>query len=188
MKEENAMTAQESLDIITRMIAEAKGNMMRNGFYFLLWGWVVIVANLGMYVLQKMNYEYFYVVWVITIPAWIISMVRGYRQGKAQRKTTHLDTVSMWLWLTFGITIFTLVAFGSKINYQLNPVILTISSIPTFLSGIVIRFRPLVFGGMSFWVFGIICFLTPHETQPLIGAVAILCGYIVPGYLLKMKE
>lgn len=188
MKEENSLTAQESLDIITAMIREAKGNMKRNGFYFLLWGWVIIIANLGMYTLQKIGYEHYYVVWVITIPAWIISLVRGYRQGKAERNTTHLDTVSMWLWLTFGVTIFTLVAFGSKINYQLNPVILTISAIPTFLSGIVIRFRPLVLGGISFWIFGIISFLTPQETQPLVGALAILCGYIVPGYLLKTKE
>jgi hypothetical protein len=188
MKEENPLTAQESLDIITSMIREAKGNMKRNGFYFLLWGWVIIVANLGMYTLQKIGYEHYYVVWAITVPAWIISLVRGYRQGRAERITTHLDTVSMWLWLTFGVTIFTLVAFGSKINYELNPVILTISAIPTFLSGVVIRFKPLVFGGVSFWVFGIICFLTPQETQPLIGAVAILCGYIVPGYLLKTKE
>lgn len=188
MKDGNALTAQESLDIITSMIREAKGNMKRNGFYFLLWGWVIIAANLGMYVLEKIGYKHFYVVWAITIPAWIISLVRGYRQGKAERNTTHLDTVSMWLWLTFGVTIFTLVAFGSKINYQLNPVILTISSIPTFLSGVVIRFKPLVMGGISFWIFGIISFLMPSDIQPLVGAVAILCGYIVPGYLLKLKE
>jgi hypothetical protein len=94
----------------------------------------------------------------------------------------------MWLWLTFGITIFTLVAFGSKINFQLNPVTLTITAVPTFLSGIMIRFRPLVWGGVSFWIFGIISFLVPRETQPLVGAVAILCGYLVPGYLLKLKQ
>ncbi|HEY0740744.1 MAG TPA: hypothetical protein VGD40_04745 [Chryseosolibacter sp.] len=188
MKEENSLTAQESLDIITSMIREAKGNMSRNGFYFLLWGWVIIIANLGMYALQKVGYQYFYIVWAITVPAWIISMVRGFREGKAQHKTTHLDTISMWVWVTFGITIFTLVAFGSKINYQLNPVILTISSIPTFLSGVLIRFKPLMLGGISFWIFGIISFLTPVETQPLVGALAILCGYIVPGYILKTKE
>jgi hypothetical protein len=188
MKEENSLTAQESLAIITSMIREAKGNMQRNGFYFLLWGWIIILANLGMYALQQVGYKHYYIVWAITVPAWIISLVRGYRQGKAERNTTHLDIVSMWLWLAFGVTIFTLVAFGSKINYQLNPVILTISAIPTFLSGIVIRFRPLVLGGISFWIFGIISFLTPQETQPLVGALAILCGYIVPGYLLKTKE
>jgi hypothetical protein len=188
MKEESPLTAHESLDIITKMILEAKGNMSRNGFYFLLWGSVIILANLGMYTLQKIGYQHYYVTWAITIPAWIISMVRGFRQSKVQHKSTHLDTVSMWLWVTFGITIFTLVAFGSKINYQLNPVILTISAIPTFLSGIVIRFKPLIFGGISFWIFGIISFLTPAETQPLVGAVAVLCGYIVPGLLLQTKE
>jgi hypothetical protein len=78
------------------MIQEAKGNMRRNGFYFLLWGWVIVVANLGMYVLQKFDVPYPYAMWLITIPAWIISFVRGYREGKAQRIVTHLDTVTMW--------------------------------------------------------------------------------------------
>jgi hypothetical protein len=187
MKSETPMSAQESLDLITSMIHEAKGNMMRNGFHFMLWGWVIVIANLGMFALQQLAVPHPYAVWAITVPAWIISLVRGYRQSKAQRTTTHLDTVTMWLWIIFGVTIFTLVAFGSKINYQLNPVILTISAIPTFLSGVMIRFKPLMLGGIAFWIFGMISFLVPTETQPLLGAVAVLCGYLVPGHLLQGK-
>jgi hypothetical protein len=43
-------------------------------------------------------------------------------------------------------------------------------------------------GGILFWVFGIISFLVPNEMQSLAGAVAILCGYLVPGYILKNKH
>lgn len=187
MKTQEPMTAQDSLAIITSMIQEAKGNMKRNGFYFIFWGWVIVIANLGMFVLQQLEVAHPYAIWAITIPAWVLSLARGYRQTRSERTTTHLDTVAMWMWITFGITIFTLVAFGSKINYQLNPVILTISAIPTFLTGIMIRFRPLVFGGISLWCFGIAAFLLPAETQPLIGAVAVLCGYLIPGHLLQGK-
>lgn len=187
MKTEAPMTAQESLDLITSMIQEAKGNIRRNGFHFMLWGWVVVIANLGMFVLEQLDVPYPYAIWVITIPAWVISLVKGYRQGQEERSTSHLDRITMWLWISFGITIFTLVAFGYRINFQLNPVILLVTAIPTFLSGIMIRFKPLVIGGISFWVFGIVSFLVPTETQPLIGAVAIICGYLVPGHLLQGK-
>jgi hypothetical protein len=186
--ESEKLSAQESLNIITAMIYEAKGKAQQNGFHFLLWGWVVTAANLGMYILTQLDYPHPYVVWVITIPAWIISLYVGFRQGKSERKTTHLDTISGWLWICFGICIFTMVAFGSKINYQLNPVIIIISAIPTFVSGIIIRFKPLMMGGIVMWISGIICFLSPIETQPLIGAAAVLCGYLVPGYLLKNKK
>jgi hypothetical protein len=115
-------------------------------------------------------------------------MYRGYKHGKEERVSTHFDIVSLWLWVCFGICIFTLVAFGYKLNYQLNPLIITISAIPTFVSGVLLRFKPMMLGGAAFWIFGIIGFLTPMENQPLIGAVAILCGYLVPGYLLKKRK
>lgn len=181
------LTAQESLDIITAMIRQAKGNAERNGFHFLLWGWVVVIANLGMYALHLLNYPHPYVVWVITIPAWMISLYKGYRDSREQRITTHFDRVTMWLWLTFGVCIFTLVAFGSKINYQLNPLIITMCAIPTFVSGVLLKFKPLIFGGCAFWIFGIVSFLSPIDLQPLVSAAGILCGYLVPGYLLRKK-
>ena len=186
--ESENLTAQQSLEIITAMIRQAKGKVQKNGFYFMLWGWVVVVANLGMYTLIQLEYSRPYIVWAITIPAWIISLYKGYRDGKSGNATSHLDMVSMWLWVCFGIVVFTIVAFGYKLNYQINPLILTISSVPTFVSGVLLRFRPLMFGGASFWVFGIVGFLMPMDLQPLIGAVAIFCGYLVPGYLLKSKE
>jgi hypothetical protein len=186
--ESENLTAQQSLAIITAMIHEAKGRARKNAFHFLLWGWVIVVANLGMYTLTKLGYPYPYAVWGITIPAWIISMYKGFKQEREKQASTHFDKVTLGLWISFGITVFTIVAFGHKLNYQINPLIITVSAIPTFVSGVLLKFKPIMFGGAAFWVFGIIGFLTPVETQPLIGAVAILCGYLVPGYLLRSKK
>jgi hypothetical protein len=186
--ESENLSAQESLDIITGMIKLAKGNVRRNAFHFLLWGWVIVAANLGMYTLIKTGYSRPYIVWLITIPAWIISFYVGYRQAKAERITTHFDSISSRLWICFGISIFILIGFGSKINYQLNPLILTVSSIPTFMSGQIIQFRPLMYGGAALWVFGIIGFLSPYSIQPLVGAAAVFCCYLIPGYLLKNRK
>ncbi len=186
-KTEN-LSAQQSLGIITEMINTAKGNVQQNSFYFLLWGWVVLLANLGMFVLTNLEYKYPYAVWAITIPAWIISLYRGFRQGKKQGVRSHLDSINGYLWITFGVCIFTIVAFGSKLNFQLNPLILIISTIPTFLSGVIIRFKPLMIGGVMFWLAGILGFLMPMNYQPLVGAVAILFGYLIPGYLLKGRS
>ena len=70
------LTARESLDLIAAMIQEAKGNMQRNNFFFLLWGWVVMGANLGIYILDKLDYTHPYAIWMITIPAWIYTLYR----------------------------------------------------------------------------------------------------------------
>lgn len=182
------LTAQESLDIITTMINQAKGNVKDNSIYFLLWGWVVVFANITMYTLIRMDYSRPYLAWLIVIPAWIASFYIGFRSGKRQKIVSHLDKITMALWISFGIVTFTTVFFGYKINYQLGPLILLFVSMPTFVSGIILRFRPLLVGGVLFWVFGIISFTLPLAEQNLIGAIAIAFGYLIPGYMLRRKS
>ncbi len=182
------LDTQDSLKIITSMIQQAQGNMQKNSFYFLLWGWVITMANIGMYGLMKFtDYPHPYIVWLITIPAWILSLYHGYSKRNEARVTTHFDRIAMWSWLSFGITIFIIVFFGRKINYNLNPIILTISAIPTLIAGVILKFKPLTWGALCFWTMGIVCFLVDSELQYLIGAVAVILGYIIPGYMLKVK-
>lgn len=182
------LSARESLDIIAAMIAQAKGKVQRNNTFFLLWGWVVVLANLGMFMLRKMEFEYFYAIWLITIPAWMYTLYKVFTSKKTETTTTHFDRISGWVWMSYGITIFIIVFFGYKINFQINPVVLIVSSIPTIVSGVILNFRPLIIGGAIFWVSGIISFLVTMETQPLIGAVGIAGGYLIPGYMLRKKQ
>lgn len=186
--EDEKLTTEESLNIITEMINKAKGNVKENSVYFLLWGVVITIANLGMFTLIQLDYSRPYLVWLIALPAWGLTIYTGYRQGKRARSTSHLDRITVWLWFSFGIIIFTLVGFGKLINYQLNPVILLLSAVPTVVSGVIIKFRPLIIGGIVFWLMGIACFLVGGPWQFLIGAFAVTVGYLVPGFMLKYKK
>ena len=186
--ESSPLSPHDSLALIATMIHQAKGTIQRNSFYFLLWGWVVAVANMGMFVLSKAGYPQPYLIWTITIPAWVITLIRVFRNRRNRPATTHFDRISGVLWMSFGLVIFTIVAFGFRLNYQINPIILLISTLPTLVSGVILKFKPLMFGGVSFWFFGVLCFLVPFEYQPLVGAAAIITGYLIPGYLLKARK
>jgi hypothetical protein len=180
------LTAQQSLDIITSMIRQAKGQASGNSFYFLLWGWSITAANFGMYGLIRFtDYPYPYAVWLITIPAWIATLIYGMKQGRAERAPSHLERINMWLWMAMGISIFPICLFGSVLNWNINPIIMLMAASATFVSGIIIRFKPLVFGGVLFWILGSISFLVSQQDQYLVGGIAIILGYLVPGYLLK---
>jgi hypothetical protein len=181
------MTAQESLDLITSMIRQAQRNVHQSSFYFLLWGWVVFLAHAGAYALLLLDYHRPYLVWLITIPAWIITVYKSRRQGRAARSVSHLDHITLALWAGLGICIFTLVAFGYKINFQLNAVILLVCALPTSVSGVILRFKPLIWGGVCFWLCAIACFLLPASWQHLVGLISIVSGYLVPGYMLRNK-
>jgi hypothetical protein len=191
MNQENQpLSAEQSLGIISQMIRQAQGKVQQSSFYFLLWGWVITLANLGMYcTLVFTAYdEYAPFFWLLPIPAWIATIIYGRSQERSSSTTSHLDKISMWLWIFTGIAILPVIIFGYQINYQINPIVLTLVSIPTFVSGIIIRFRPLLAGGISFIILSIVCFLVDGPTQYLIGGVAMILGYLIPGYLLKYQK
>lgn len=184
--EEKNLSPEQSLGIISSMIQQAQGNVRGNSFFFLLWGWVIAVANFGMYYLiEYTTYEHPQIVWLLVLPAGIASAIYGNKLDKSQTSKTHLDTIYNWLWVSYAIGIIPLWAFGYKINYMINPVVLLFTAMPTFLSGIIVRFTPLIVGGISFLGFGSVCFLVDGTTQLLIGGIGIVCGYLVPGYLLR---
>lgn len=182
------MTAQESLDLITRMIRQTQHNVQRSTYYFLLWGWVIVLSHAGAYALLLMDYRRPYLVWLLTIPAWILTFYRSWRQARTARSVSHFDHITWALWTGFGICLFTLIAFGYKINFQLNAVILLLCALPTSVTGVILRFKPLIWGGVYFWLCGIACFLLPASWQHVVGIIAIVSGYLVPAYMLRNKS
>lgn len=187
--ETEKLSPQQSLDLITSMINQAKGNVRNNSFYYLFWGWVLIIAHLGSFLLSKIDFGYPFVVWLIVIPAWIVSFMYGSRQTKKQsRATTHLEKINITLWISFGVLAIVIPFFGSFINYHINPIILLLGSMATLTSGVILKFKPLLLGGVTFFVFGLASFFFANEHQSLLSALAIALGYLVPGYLLKSQK
>lgn len=187
METENTkLSPEQSLDLISSMIRQTQGNASNGSFYFLLWGWVITLCNFGMYILlQVTTPNYAALVWTLGIPAWIITMIYASRQDKSRPVTTHLDKISMWLWIGIGITILPSWIFGEQINWHVNAVVLMPIGLATFVSGIIIKFRPLLFGGITFWIAGTLCYIVSPLDQYLVGGVAMIFGYLVPGYMLK---
>jgi hypothetical protein len=184
------LSAQQSLDLISGMIREAQGNVGRSSFYFLLWGWVIAFCNFGMYYILKFTAypSYAPLVWMLCIPTWIVTWIYGRNQEKARAVTTHLDKISMWLWICLVITMAPSWFLGERINWMVNAVILMPVGAATFMSGIIIRFKPLLIGGILFWLAGILCYFMLPADQYLVGGVAMILGYLVPGYMLRNQK
>ncbi len=182
------LSAQQSLDLIASMINQAKGHVRNQSFYYLFWGWVIVTANLGAYLLFKIKYHSPYWIWLIVIPAWLISIAYGYKQSNQARSATHIDKINMALWISYGVFATTIPFLGQWINYQINPIILMVGGICTFTSGVVLRFNPLQIGGIIIFASGIISFFVNPELQLLVAATAIALGYLVPGYILKAQK
>jgi len=189
MKTESSLTPNESLDLISEMITQAKGNLKNSSFYFLLWGWVIVICNFTIYLLIKFShYERPYLIWLITIPAWALSFLYGHKNDKNAFSVSHLDNINKWLWISLGPALIPIIYFGSSLNYQINPLTLLITAVPTFVTGIILRFRPLIVGACVLYIFAVLSFIADYQTQYLLGGIAMILGFLIPGYALKQQK
>ncbi len=184
------LTHEESLQIIQSMINTAKNKISENGFYFLLWGALVIIACVAQFIMIKFDFgEKSNFVWMIMPLVGVpISLFYGFKQNKKETTKSHTDKLYGFLWLGFGITlaIMIFVAVYSKISPI--PFILALVGLATFVSGAIYKFTPLIIGGIIFWIACLACIAFKGPEQLLIDAVATFLGYILPGIILWKKS
>ena len=190
-QETENLSGNQSLEIITAMINTAKGDIGQSSFHFLLWGWVILIANLGHYLLQEVaHYEAPFLVWLITIPAAIASFIYGYRRGRSAKVQSHFSRIYVYTWLAFAISLVIALVFlaSEERQYILNPMILILAAFATFITGISLKFKPLIIGSILFWIFAIVSLIIYNPYQYLISALAVLTGYLIPGYMIRKKN
>jgi len=184
---------QESLGVIKAMIDRAKNQFSENGHLYLLWGWAVLICSLAQFILMHyVQYEKHYLVW---ISMWLVFIYQFFYLRKEQRQKrvrTYTDDIVGFVWLVFIILMFLFgflfgVILGDKYYSFINPGFLALYGMPTFLSGIILRFRPLVIGGVSCWILSVAAPFIHPEYQLLLLPVAMIAAWITPGYLLQRK-
>lgn len=183
---EKELSSKDSLALITEMIRKAKREVAGDGsFQILLWGWTIAICNLGHYALMKAGIAYSYSIWLLVIPATIASIIYGIRKGKRARVRTHLDIVINQLWMAVFVAIVIVLAFMNILDFNQNPVILILAALGMFITGTLIRVNLVKLGGVILGIGAIIAFTLPVMDQYLVAGIAIILGYLVPGYYLK---
>ena len=195
---EKTMTPEESLQFIRKSIINSKKNLKERSFYFILWGWILTLASLSHYFLLRylINhklYENMYikstVLWAVFIAAgFIILFIYKSREGKKDIFITYIDRFLTILWSSAGVLFALIVLFCYRLDIYPSPFIIAITGMATFVSGMMIRFIPLIVGGVLFAVIAAVSVFMPGLTQLLLIAVSIVLGYLVPGYLLKTSK
>lgn len=184
--DEKELSPHQSLELIQTMINRARCRYADNSFYFLLWGWIVLIASsTHFYLLEFTDYPHPYIGWSLNIIGVIAAIIKSVRDGKRTVVTNYTDKVYGWLWLALGIGMFTILFNGEMLGWSIVPFILLLVAIGTFVSGSMMRFRPLQIGGVVTWLLSIWAFQSTEAYQMLMTAIAMLLGYLIPGYIMK---
>lgn len=186
----------ESLMIIEQMINTAKSQFSEDGHLYLLWGWVVLICSISQFIL----FHYFHSPWHFTV--WILTWVAiGYQVAYIRRKrkrrtvTTYTDTILRSVWVTFLVVIMLMAAVignifqakGMDFYSTVYPLFLLVYGIPTYISGSILKFRPLLVGGLACWALAVITAILPGDWQILMLAPGMIVAWIVPGYMLRAR-
>ena len=185
------LTPQESLRLIEGMIGQARRSFSRMSFYFLLWGSLLIGAMVATYVLRDRadGWQNGAAWGVAGALGGIISGMNGARENKREQVSNPMDSTIGWLWGSFVITMVLLIAYSVMNRVEPTVAITMLTGLPTFLTGQIMRFRPLLVGGVLFWIAGVAMLLLDNGLATLaLYCGSMLMGYIIPGFLLKRHE
>ncbi len=188
--QEKEFSPEESLQLIRSMISKTKDAVAVDSFYFLFWGWLVFACCAIEYVLMVyFKYPYHSFVWWSMPVGGIISGIYSARQARIKRSMTYIEEALSYLWIAIGLSFFVLVfvnivseAWKTAFTYYI-----LMYAIGTFVSGRLIRFKPLVIGGILEFILAAVSIKFTFAHQLLIGALAILISYIIPGHLLRIR-
>jgi hypothetical protein len=187
--EEKNINPTESLKIIEEMVNKAKNNYSDNSFYFIFWGWLAFIAAISQYFLipiiggQKSS-----MVWLLMPLGGVVSMFYGMKQSKKQKVVSHIESMIGFIWLGMGLGFVVLMTGMTQPNAaNLLPMFILLYAIGTFITGGVLKFKPLIVGGSLCFVICLLAFHSPISSQLLLLALAVLVSYLIPGYMLKAK-
>ncbi|HEX5651429.1 MAG TPA: hypothetical protein VFX58_00055 [Chitinophagaceae bacterium] len=190
---ENKFTAEQSLQLIGNMINQAKGRFSENGHLYLLWGWAVLVCSLAHFILMYyVKFEQHYIVWLAMWGVFVYQLVYLRKSKKKEKVKTYTDEIMAAVWITF-VVLMLLFGFlfgrllGEEYYRFINPGFLALYGMPTVISGTILRFRPLILGGIFCWLLALVSTVTAYPYQLLLLGAAVIAAWIIPGYLLRNR-
>jgi hypothetical protein len=193
---EHNLTPEESLLLISRTIEETKQKFQENGHILILWGSVTFSVFFLQYFFSLVGlYKKFDIVWTcILFPlAAIYTFIYVRRKEKKKKIPKNilgriLGTIGWLVGMNLMILGF---FFGDHLGNALAPIFIILFAIMIIMSGVSIKFKPLIIGGIILNLIGFGTFLVGREYHGFSLMLGSVIGFIIPGILLnkaKKKE
>lgn len=189
--EEKKLSGEESLLLIRQMIQVAKDEHREKGDGWLIWGWLLFVASVSSAILSYAKLgRYIGWVWLGMLAVGLVVYAIGHLQKqKREQVQTYVQELLNKIEYGFFISLFAIIGGGfinnnsSSFGYYF-----ILYAFWMFIHGSAIRFKPLIIGAWVNWAAAIAIFLTKgFQYDMMISALAVLVGYLIPGYMLRAE-
>lgn len=188
MEDEKQLSEKESLALITSMITKAKNSYIDSGVGPLFWGIVITFCSLVTYAERTYKFDIGFDIWILSLLALIPQIYFSIRVRKNKNYTPHDESMMNYVWGTFAIAMFMVNFYVSK-THAPNGIALQmiIFGIPTFITGGVRKFKPMIVGGLICWICSISAYYVVFPNSMLLMALSATCAWLIPGIILRRK-
>jgi len=127
--------------------------------------------------------------WIVFgLIAFIIQFFMMRKINREKKVYTYLDSYLKKIGYVTAVSFFVAIFICAKQGIIPPQIMLLVGGIITTIAGILLKFNPLIFGGMAYFIFSIAATFVSNEYVSLVTALAIICGYLIPGYFLKSAK
>ncbi len=191
MQQEN-FSPQDSLNLISETISKVKQSYHDTGIGPMLWGCVVTICSLVSYYASVHKINWLFNIWFLTIVAIVPQIIISIKEKKEKKHTSYNDAALSAIWTTFGFSMFTISfidnLLGVYYNYNVHSAIyMLIYGIPTILTGLICKVKPMLWGGILCWVFAVACIPFKYPYPFLFMGAAAIAAWLIPGLILNYR-
>jgi hypothetical protein len=188
MAEEKQLTEKESLELIASMIKKVKNSYIDSGVGPLFWGILITFCSLVTYAEIVFKFDLGFDIWTLSLIALIPQAYFSWRSRKTKNFTSHDETMMNYVWGTFAICIFMTSFYVNKTNATHSIALhMMIFGVPTFITGGIRKFKPMIIGGLICWICSISSYYTGMRNGMLLMALAAISAWLIPGIILRRR-
>ena len=190
MEQNNEMSAQQSLQIITETFNKSRKGILRNSAkYFLLWGALLTAISLVIYLLWNLTGkpQWNFLWFAMPVIGYALAAMMGkYDVAVPQNEVSKMLTGVWRVFGAFAVTLSALAIFLVPMNVSL--IIVIILGLAECMSGVLLKNWPIIICGFLLGVGGaVVAMLVKSEAQLLIftlGGILLL----VTGAIMKLQN
>ena len=185
------LTPEESLLLITKTIEHTKKKFRESGHIYIFWGTLIFVVTVIQFFLLRTGSEIGTGFPALVYPlGGIYTYIHYRRKSKGDKwPRTLIGSVLQTLGILLGLNFMVLgFAFWSDLGNSLIPIFLIFLAFWTIITGISIRFSPLIIGGIVVNLIGFAAFYIDWHYHFLLLTAAAFIAFLIPGILLNIKN
>ena len=187
-EKEDQLSGQESLKLINEMIGKAKQSYVSKGIASIVWGVLIVVCSMLTWAQVQFKFDLGFDVWLLVFLAVIPQIFFSIKEKQQKAFVAHDEVTMRYLWTTFGICIFILSFYSHKVHgNNTASLFMMMYGIPTFITGGIFKFKPMILGGVICFGLSVGSLYTPLATDMLFMAGCGLFAWLIPGIILWNK-